>query len=353
MIIASAPGKIYLIGEHAVVYGEPAIIAAIGMRTYVRIENSKNISYTDLAWPDISHTWNVKKVFEITQRTIELWNAGSEKKDFSELFNFIKSKKYEGYRASVLGIAMKMLGIDKGFSIKIDSKIPTGAGLGSSASRAVAITKAIGEFFKKKISLEKINEIAYQQEKIIHGTPSGGDNTACCFGGLIWFKKAKPKNEIRSLKKEIPYKLKNFVLVYTKMPEKMTGELVQMVRQLNEDYRNKRIKEIGKLTKEILEVLKEKDFERMKTIINLTQKNLTELGVSCKEIDKVAKAVKSIGGAAKLCGAGGGGVMLCYHEDKQKLIKTIRALGLELWESELGVEGVRIEKDDKNYKIRL
>ena len=320
MLIASAPGKIHLIGEHAVVYGEPAIIAAIGMRTYVRIENSKNISYTDLAWPDISHIWNVKKVFGITQRTIELWNAGSEKKDFSELFNFIKSKKYEGYRASVLGIAMKMLGIDKGFSIKVDSKIPTGAGLGSSASRAVAITKAIGEFFKKKISLEKINEIAYQQEKIIHGTPSGGDNTACCFGGLIWFKKAKPKveedksssltelpqevkvkkkaaepsspilagarvNEIKSLKKEIPYKLKNFVLVYTKVPEKMTGELVQMVRQLNEDYRNKRIKEIGKLTKEMLEVLKEKDFERMNTIINLTQKNLTELGVSCKEID--------------------------------------------------------------------
>ena len=66
MIIASAPGKIHLIGEHAVVYGEPAIIAAIGMRTYVRIENSKNISYTDLAWPDISHIWNVKKVYDAT-----------------------------------------------------------------------------------------------------------------------------------------------------------------------------------------------------------------------------------------------------------------------------------------------
>jgi len=58
----------------------------------------------------------------------------------------------------------------------------------------------------------------------------------------------------------------------------------------------------------------------------------------------VAKAVKSIGGAAKLCGAGGGGVMLCYHEDREKLITTIRALGLEPWESELGVEGVRVEK---------
>jgi mevalonate kinase len=343
MVIASAPGKIHLIGEHAVVYGEPAIIAAIGMRTYVKIENSKNINYTDLTWPDISHSWTFKEVFEITQRTTKLWQAGNKKKDFSELFNFIKRKKYEGYRAAILGIAMKMFGIDKGFSIKVDSKIPTGAGLGSSASRAIAITKAIGEFFKKKISLEKINEIAFEQEKIIHGIPSGGDNTACCFGGLIWFKKAKPKNEIKFLKKEVPYKLKNFVLVYTKKPGKTTGELVQMVRQLNKKYRDKRIKEIGKLTKEMLWALKEKDFNKMKTIINLTQKNLTELGVSCKEIEKISKAVESIGGAAKLCGAGGGGVMLCYHKDKKKLIKTIRALGFNPWESELGVEGVRIE----------
>ena len=67
----------------------------------------------------------------------------------------------------------------------------------------------------------------------------------------------------------------------------------------------------------------------------------------------MAKAVKSIGGAAKLCGAGGGGVMLCYHEDKQKLINVIRNLGYKPWETKLGVEGVRVEKDDKNYKIRL
>lgn len=344
-IKVSAPGKVHLIGEHAVVYGEPAIIAAIGSRTYVDISLAEDITYQDVAWPDISHTWKVEQVFEITQKTLDLWNEGNEKKDFSELFSFIKENGYEGYRASVLGLAMKRLGINKGFLITIDSKIPTGAGLGSSASRAATTTKAIAELFEKELSLEEINDVAFQQEKIIHGTPSGGDNSACCFGGLVWFRKAQPRNEIKSLKEEISYKLENFVFVYTGPPQKTTGELVQLVRELDEEYRTERTKKIGEMTHEMLDILKRKDFQRMKEIMNQTQKNLAELKVSTKKIDQIAESVQEIGGAAKLCGAGGGGIVLCYHEDKNKLIDLIKNIGYDPWESELAVEGVRTEKN--------
>ncbi len=339
----SAPGKVHLIGEHAVVYGEPGIIAAIGNRTYVDISPAEDITYQDVAWPDMSHTWKVEQVFEITQKTLDLWSEGNEKKDFSGLFSFIKENGYEGYRASVLGLAMKKLGINQGFSITIDSKIPTGAGLGSSASRAVAATKAIAELFKKELSLEEINDIAFQQEKIIHGTPSGGDNSACCFGGLVWFKKDQPKNQIKSLKEEISYKLENFVFVYTGSPQKTTGELVQLVRELDEGYRTERIKKIGEMSHEMLDVLKRKDFQKMKEIINQTQKNLAELKVSTEKIDEIAGSVQKIGGAAKLCGAGGGGIVLCYHEDKEKLIDLIKNIGYDPWETELAVDGVRAE----------
>jgi len=347
MIKTSAPGKVHLIGEHAVVYSEPAIIAAIGNRTYVDISPAKDITYQDIAWPDISHTWKVEQVFEITQKTFDLWKEGNEKKDFSKLFSFIKENGYEGYRASVLGLAMKNLGINQGFSITIDSKIPTGAGLGSSASRAVAMTKAIAELFEKELSLEEINEIAFQQEKIIHGTPSGGDNSACCFGGLVWFKKDQPKNQINSLKEEVPYKLENFVFVYTGPPQKTTGELVQLVRELDEGYRTERIKKIGEMTHEMLDVLRRRNFQRMKEIINQTQKNLAELKVSTEKIDEIAESVQEIGGAAKLCGAGGGGIVLCYHQDKGKLIDLIKNIGYDPWETELAVEGVRIEKTEE------
>jgi len=344
MIKTSAPGKVHLIGEHAVVYSEPAIIAAIGNRTYVDISPAKDITYQDIAWPDISHTWKVEQVFEITQKTFDLWKEGNEKKDFSKLFSFIKENGYEGYRASVLGLAMKNLGINQGFSITIDSKIPTGAGLGSSASRAVAMTKAIAELFEKELSLEEINEIAFQQEKIIHGTPSGGDNSACCFGGLVWFKKDQPKNQINSLKEEVPYKLENFVFVYTGPAQKTTGELVQLVRELDEGYRTERIKKIGEMTYEMLDVLRRRNFQRMKEIINQTQKNLAELKISTEKIDQIAESVQEIGGAAKLCGAGSGGIVLCYHQDKGKLIDLIKNIGYDPWETELAVEGVRIEK---------
>lgn len=347
MIKTSAPGKVHLIGEHAVVYSEPAIIAAIGNRTYVDISPAKDITYQDIAWPDISHTWKVEQVFEITQKTFDLWKEGNEKKDFSKLFSFIKENGYEGYRASVLGLAMKNLGINQGFSITIDSKIPTGAGLGSSASRAVAMTKAIAELFEKELSLEEINEIAFQQEKIIHGTPSGGDNSACCFGGLVWFKKDQPKNQINSLKEEVPYKLENFVFVYTGPPQKTTGELVQLVRELDEGYRTERIKKIGEMTYEMLDVLRRRNFQRMKEIINQTQKNLAELKISTEKIDQIAESVQEIGGAAKLCGAGGGGIVLCYHQDKGKLIDLIKNIGYDPWETELAVEGVRIEKTEE------
>jgi len=343
MIKTSAPGKVHLIGEHAVVYSEPAIIAAIGNRTYVDISPAKDITYQDIAWPDISHTWKVEQVFEITQKTFDLWNKGNEKKDFSKLFSFIKENGYEGYRASVLGLAMKNLGINQGFSITIDSKIPTGAGLGSSASRAVAMTKAIAELFEKELSLEEINEIAFQQEKIIHGTPSGGDNSACCFGGLVWFKKDQPKNQINSLKEEVPYKLENFVFVYTGPAQKTTGELVQLVRELDEGYRTERIKKIGEMTYEMLDVLRRRNFQRMKEIINQTQKNLAELKISTEKIDQIAESVQEIGGAAKLCGAGSGGIVLCYHQDKGKLIDLIKNIGYDPWETELAVEGVMAE----------
>ena len=343
-IKVSAPGKVHLIGEHAVVYGEPAIIAAIGNRTYVDISPAEDITYQDVAWPDISHTWKIDQVFKITQKTLDLRNKGNEKKDFSELFSFIKENGYEGYRATVLGLAMKNLGINQGFSVIIDSKIPTGAGLGSSASRAVATTKAIAELFGKELSLEEINDIAFEQEKIIHGTPSGGDNSACCFGGLVWFKKSQPKNEIKSLKEEIPYQLENFIFVYTGPPQKTTGELVQLARELDEDYRTERTKKIGEMCHEMLNVLKEKNFQRMKEIMNQTQKNLAELKVSTEKIDQIAESVQKIDGAAKLCGAGGGGIVLCYHEDKNKLIDLIKSIGYDPWESELAVEGVKAEK---------
>lgn len=336
----SSPGKVHLIGEHSVVYGEPAIIAAIGKRCYVEAEKDDAVTITSQNFgKSLSFVFDEVKAFN--GKITELWNEAYKNQNFSNLFSITRNDPINYAKVAVC-IALEKMKMRGGVSLNINSEIPFGAGLGSGAALAVATIKALSELYDKNLSTEKINNIAFEVEKFAHGTPSGGDNSASCYGGLIWFEKGNP-NKIKSLKKEVPYELNNFVLIETKKSGRTTGELVQLVRSLKEDYRNKRIKAIGKLTYEMLEVLKNKGFIKMKEIINEAQKNLAELGVSIPEIDEICSSVRKIDGAAKLCGAGGGGVVLCYHKNKAKLMETLKDLGYRPIEAELGVEGVRIE----------
>ena len=89
--------------------------------------------------------------------------------------------------------------------------------------------------------------------------------------------------------------------------------------------------------------LRERDFGRVKQLINLTWSNLHDLGLSIPEADDLIGKIGRIGGAAKLCGACGGGIMLACHENKEALKKVISDEGYTPWETELGAEGVRIE----------
>ena len=336
---ASAPGKVHLIGEHAIVYGEPAILAAVGLRTTVSAERSEKIKCMDTAFPE-KISCSIEDAKRDYRKATDLWKSGFEKKDFAELLRFVKSAQM--FKKIALALILEEIQAEGGSEVKINSELPIGSGIGSSAALSVAMTKAISEVYGKKLTKDEINNIAFKIEQIAHGTPSGGDNSTCCYGGLVWFQRGNP-NTIKSLKKEIPHKLENFVLVYTKPPEKNTGELVQMVRNLPEEFRNERMKKIGSMVHEMKDALKRKDSGKIKLLINRTQQNLAELGVSVPEIDEIASSVKVIGGAAKLCGAGGGGMMLCYHENKTLLRETIRVLGYNPIEVDLAVEGVRSE----------
>jgi len=340
MVIVSAPGKIHLIGEHSVVYGEPAILAAIGRRVYVKAERGEYNRVIDRTL-DREETFSVKDALETADKLDALWKEGNEKNDFSELFKFFK----KNYLKSVVGKILQLLKIKGGVKLAVKSEMMIGSGMGSSAAFSVASTHAIAEVYGKELPFEKINEIAYEIEKFAHGKPSGGDNSACCFGGLIWFKKGeegKPPT-IKSLKEEVPHKLEGFVLVHTGKPEKTTGELIQHVRELGDSFRSERVVALGYATKKMLEALKAKDVEKVKELMNLAQSKLAELGVSTERIDRIAEKVRDMGGAAKLCGAGGGGIMLCWHRDKDKLIKMLKKLGEEPIETDLGVDGVRVE----------
>ncbi len=338
VITCSAPGKTHLIGEHAVVYGEPAIIISVGKRAYISAEKSENVK---IYAQDINQSgeFSISELKEFTEKLQQLWDKCFETKNFSPLYSLLKNE-HLGHIEAMIAKTMDELDLNSGFKLQINSDIPIGSGLGSSAALSVAVPKVLSELFKKNLTLDEINQVAYKIESLAHGTPSGGDNSICCYGGALWFKKGTP-NVIEPL--HLDFTKKNFVLVFTGIPKLTTGELVSNVRSLDPEYRDPRVKKIGEYTYEMRKCLVKPDFTRIKELMNLAQELLAELGVSIDVIDRIHKAVKEINGGAKLSGAGGGGYMVCYHEDLTLLDQTIRNLGYIPEHVELGVEGVRTE----------
>ncbi len=339
LVTCSAPGKTHLIGEHSVVYGEPAIIISVGKRAYVSAEKAESVK---IYAHDINESgvFSISELKEFAETLQQLWANCFETKNFVPLYSLLKNE-HLGHIKAMIAKTMAELDINAPFSLKISSELPIGSGLGSSAALSVAVPKALSELFKNTLTLDEINQVAYKIESLAHGTPSGGDNSICCYGGALWFKKGTP-NIIEPL--HLDFTLKNFVLVFTRIPQLTTGELVSNVRSLDPEYRDLRVNQLGMYTYEMRECLAKQDFTRMKELMNLAQELLAELGVSIDAIDRIHTAVKEINGGAKLSGAGGGGYMVCYHEDLQLLEQTIKKLGYVPEQVELGVEGVRTER---------
>jgi mevalonate kinase len=361
----SSPGKIHIIGEHAVVYGYPAIISAIDRRTKIRAEKSNKIEIKNHFYQKES-IFEVQEVMAVARKAQNFWRERNKKNDFSELFNFLKSSFWRRTQAMIglildrlkitpptLGEGINLCAKDLysstpsqrvryskkggGVSLTIDSNLPIGCGLGSSASFSVALSKAIAILYASQLSNQKINEIAFELEKLNHGAPSGGDNSTSTFGGTIWFEKGKMEQL------PLPSFLKKLTIVLTPRGNLSTAELVQNVRNLEKSFRDSKIKNIAEATYKMRQSLENGDLEEIKYLINLAQDNLAELGISSPEIDRLVKEVRKIGGAAKISG-GGGGTVICFHQDKEKLSRRLKELRFKPLKIKLGVEGVKLEK---------
>lgn len=337
MISVSAPAKIHLIGEHAVVYGHPAILGAIDKRIEIDVEKSDDVKFFYRRNKKLlKKFFTVEDCRKTAEKVSRLWEEGNKKGDFTPLFNFLKSASGTYFKA-IAGFLLTSFKIKKGISFRIKTKLEAGTGLGFSAALAVSLTKGFCSLFNIKLSRKKINEIGYQIEKLNHGSPSGGDNTVSSFGGILFFEKEKFE------KLKVPNFLKNLIIIFTKR-EKLTGELVQKVKNLNPKLKKAIIENIGKNAKKMKGIIEKEDFENFKKLINQAQKDLKKLHVSSPKIDEIVRKVKRIGGVAKLSGAGGGGAILCFHHEKEKLISAVKKMNLPFFEAKIEKEGVKMEK---------
>lgn len=323
---ASAPGKAILFGEHAVVYGEPAVAAALDdLRIYCRLDECET-NHIRIRMADLT----VPIDFLVDSSTFLASCKGLQEPPTSEdaeaLRLFVCSSSEDLDEGSITAIlpALYLIhrlaplelmesGLDLSFR---SSDLPVGAGLGSSAAMGVACVAALvhyvnpdlqpADLFSKDL-LEKVNEYAFYSEILLHGTPSGIDNTVSTYGGAVYFIKTDSSPEMEHFKVDL-----SLSLVYTHVP-RSTKRLVAKVRSFYNDQReivDHLLKGMGSIARKFYHSRTEQacwDDELLR-FVRTNQCLLQSVGVSHPSLDRICTIVNDTNlGAAKLTGAGGGG----------------------------------------------
>ena len=324
-IVASAPAKVILFGEHFVVYGEPAIVLAIDRRAYATVDRSE-----DKLVHVRSANLNLKGYFEDGVFRVEQGDMREAKLRFEPVKLAVEK---------VLATHKSDIGLD----IEINSTVPVAAGLGSSAAVVVAVTAAVGALLNVKMSKEDIFRVGLEAEKLVHGTPSGVDPAIATFGGALLFQTDTGFKALE-VKSDIP------LVVGDTGVERSTRVQVEKVRKLIDNY--PQIAEpIKKAAREIvlraIDALKTNDLKTLGDLMNINHALLYGVGVSDESLEWLINAAKKSGAlGAKLTGAGGGGCMIALAEnDKlEGVLQGIMRAGGRPFKARKTDEGVRVEQ---------
>lgn len=269
-------GKVIISGEHAVVYGELALAAQINLGVNVRVIEGKH------------------EIDPIICRAIEV--AGG----------------------------------DRNLGVEIESQIPIGSGLGSSAAVAAAIIKAVREHLRNPIDDDELFGLTMECEQIAHGNPSGIDPAVVVYGGLIAFTKGNP---IEKLTIKSPLKL---LLIDTGKPEESTKEMVELVA--SKRGKDKIIPQIGKITLKIKNNLLEG--EPVGELINENGFLLEKLGVVGEGAKRLSSELRKLGSSVKITGAGGtksgSGMMIVMNDNLAKIKQFLDNNKVQYFETSIG-----------------
>jgi len=324
-VVASAPAKVILLGEHFVVYGEPAIVLAIDKRAYAKAEtrNDKRLYIRSI-------NLNLTGFFENGAFRVE---QGDEKEARS---------KFEPIKKAVDKV-LERYGQNAGLNVEINSTVPVAAGLGSSAAVVSATITAVGALLNLNMSKEDVFRITYEAEKVVHGTPSGIDPAISTFGGTLLFQMDTGFKPIDT-RADVPLVIGDTGI------ERSTRVQVEKVRNLREKYPQV-VEPIMNAAREIvlraIDAFKENDLETLGELMNMNHALLYGIGVSDESLEWLINAARKAGASgAKLTGAGGGGCMiaLAKNENLQRVSEAIQMAGGKPYVAKKTDEGVRIEQ---------
>jgi len=323
-VTASAPAKVILFGEHFVVYGQPAVVLAIDKRA--------------------SATAELRKDERISIDSIDMRIAGTFKGDrFQATKGGSKARlRLEPVRNAVQQVLGKA-GKKAGVNVSIRSSIPIAAGLGSSAAVATSTVGAVSHLLGLQLSRDEIFRMAYESERLVHGTPSGIDPAISTYGGALQFQRGKDFIDLK-VETNIP------LIIGNTRVERSTGELVAKVRRMREGFPSvvDLVFIAGARTALLaVEALRKGNLQTVGELMNINHALLSAMGVSHESLERLIYAARSSGAyGAKLTGGGGGGCMIALTEEKKlkkAMVAIVRAGGIA-FEARKTDEGVRIER---------
>ncbi len=309
--LPSAHGKVILLGEHAVVYGSRAVALPLPLAVHAKVIDTEQ--GIDLIIP----RWGVE------QRLL-----------------LAREERPPGFQQP-LKLILERLGLtNRAMRIEVFPQVPKGTGLGGSAAMAVAIIRAIDRHFQLHLGDDDVNALAFESEKVAHGTPSGIDNTVATYGRCLCFQRGMEENGVATMTDlSIPRPLP-IVVGFTGI-ESLTSVTVARVRSRwhKNPRRYERIfQQIDDLAGQGVSALERGDLPELGELMNLCQGYLNALQVSSSEIETLTQIARDAGAlGAKLTGGGGGGAMIALCEkDTVPVAEAMRDAGFDALEVVLG-----------------
>ncbi len=307
---ASAPAKVILFGEHAVVYGEPAIAVAINLRTFVEVFPGREFLINGYPMREKYHAY-IKNAIQLC------WNG-------------------------------------EPLEILTRSDIPSASGMGSSASISVAMVAALLAM-KGKVSEDAVAKLGFEVEYITQGRASPIDTSTVTHGKGILVDRTRRDNFLWEIKKgDVVWNIHHIEVPRLRLVvgfsgiKASTAEMVARVRRFYQwnSFARDVIREIGRITLEAVSALEDEDYVKIGELMKKNNKLLTILGVSHPVLKKMIEVASRHSYGAKITGAGGGGSIVALTDEQDEVVNALQSLGVEAYKVEISPEGYRVENQN-------
>jgi len=291
-------GKTILIGDQFVLEGVPAIVSSIPYVTECIVERIEG------------NGW----ILEDNRKEVPGYKKSKEKMQIESINRILEVMKIDTTKT--------------GLKITFGGDLLAGSGVGASAASCVALARALNDEFNLGLSIEEINHIAWEGEFAYHGTPSGVDNTASCYGGLMlyWLKEGKMENRVIEkikVKQPIEVVLGNSGV---SADTRKLDELVENEKKKDPDGFKKKMDTITEQVFTVKDALEKWDLETVGRIMTENHKILIDMGLSHEKLIYLCNKAIELGAlGAKLTGGGMGGYMVALTPGKELQEKVAKA----------------------------